>query len=151
MAYSILRLAAHDTETLRDLLRVFAEAFDDPVAYRDAVPDDAYLRTFLARDDHFVVVARDERRVVGGLVAYELMKFERRRKEIYIYDLAVVSTHRRRGIARGVIAALKDIARSRGAYVIYVQADPGDEAAIALYDSLGSKEDVHHFDIDPNA
>jgi aminoglycoside 3-N-acetyltransferase I len=31
--------------------------------------------------------------------------------------------------------------------VIFVQADPGDAPAIALYESLGTREDVHHFDI----
>ena len=35
---------------------------------------------------------------------------------------------------------------ARGAYVIYVQADQGDVPAIRLYESLGTKEDVHHFD-----
>ena len=45
---------------------------------------------------------------------------------------------------------LKAIARTRGAYVIYVQADRGDDAAIALYEKLGVREDVLHFDIDPD-
>lgn len=33
-------------------------------------------------------------------------------------------------------------------YVIFVQADIEDAPAIALYDKLGSKETVHHFDFD---
>jgi aminoglycoside 3-N-acetyltransferase I len=36
---------------------------------------------------------------VGGLIAYELEKFERARSELYIYDLAVAEDHRRRGVA----------------------------------------------------
>jgi hypothetical protein len=31
--------------------------------------------------------------------------------------------------------------------VIFVQADRGDDAAIALYSKLGAREDVLHFDI----
>ena len=42
---------------------------------------------------------------------------------------------------------LQQIAKERGAYVIYVQADTVDGPAIALYESLGRREDVHHFDI----
>ena len=76
-----------------------------------------------------------------------LEKFERARSEIYIYDLAVRENHRRRGVATGLIRTLQQIARERGAYVIFVQADPGDEPAIRLYASLGTREDVHHFDI----
>jgi aminoglycoside 3-N-acetyltransferase I len=30
---------------------------------------------------------------------------------------------------------------------MYVQADRGDQPAIRLYESLGTREDVHHFDI----
>jgi aminoglycoside 3-N-acetyltransferase I len=97
---------------------------------------------------HFiVVVARHGGEVIGGLAAYELRKFERDRREIYIYDLAVAKAHRRKGVATGLIGELKRIARERGAYVIFVQADPGDGPAIALYEGIGSREDVHHFDI----
>jgi aminoglycoside 3-N-acetyltransferase I len=85
--------------------------------------------------------------VAGGLVAYELDKFERARREIYIYDLAVTERHRRRGIATALIQELTSIAERRGAYVVYVQADYGDDPAIALYDSLGVREEVLHFDI----
>ncbi len=85
--------------------------------------------------------------VVGGLAAYELVKFERERKEIYIYDLAVAADHRRRGVAKGLINELKRIASKRGAYVIFVQADPPDPSAVALYESLGTRETVYHFDI----
>ena len=84
---------------------------------------------------------------VGGLAAYVLDKFERDRREIYIYDLAVARPHRRRGIATALIKRLIDIARERHAYVIFVQADRGDEPAIKLYESMGTREDVHHFDV----
>ena len=87
--------------------------------------------------------------VVGGLAAYVLEKFEQERREIYIYDLAVQEQHRRKGIATRLINELKHIARERGAYVIYVQADKLDDPAIELYQSLGTKEDVFHFNIAP--
>ncbi len=87
--------------------------------------------------------------VVGGIVAYELKKFEQERSEIYIYDLAVAAEHRREGIATALIEVLKEIAANRGAYVIIVQADTSveDEPAIALYTKLGRREHVLHFDI----
>jgi aminoglycoside 3-N-acetyltransferase I len=78
------------------------------------------------------------------------MKFEQQRSEIYIYDLAVSQENRREGIATAMIEKLKEIARSRGAYVIFVQADTNAEdlPARALYSKLGKREDVLHFDID---
>ena len=88
--------------------------------------------------------------VVGGLAAYELMKFEQERSEIYIYDLAVAEAHRRQGVATALIEHLRKIAQERGAWVIYVQADLVDEPAVALYTKLGVREDVLHFDIAVN-
>jgi aminoglycoside 3-N-acetyltransferase I len=85
--------------------------------------------------------------IVGALAAYELHKFEQERSEIYIYDLAVAAPHRRQGIATALIAELGKIAATREAYVIFVQADPPDAPAVALYTKLGTREDVLHFDI----
>lgn len=145
----IQRLAAGDVERMSALSSMFAVAFDDPESYTARRPSDAYLQRLLDSDTFIALVALDEDHVVGGLAAYELHKFEQERSEIYIYDLAVLSTHRRQGIATALIAALQKIAAERGAWVIFVQADTGDEdaAAIALYTKLGTREDVLHFDI----
>jgi aminoglycoside 3-N-acetyltransferase I len=147
MPYSYKHLADADVALFKELLAVFGEAFGEPSTYQGAVPSDAYLRTLLGKPHVIALVARDEGRVVGGLVAYVLEKFERERSEVYIYDLAVAEPHRRRGIATQLIQLLRGIAKERGAYVVFVQADLGDEPAIGLYESLGTREDVLHFDI----
>ena len=89
--------------------------------------------------------------VVGGLVAYELVKFEQERSEIYIYDLAVAAPHRRMGIATALIEATRRIARERNAHVVFVQADVDDQPAVELYNKLGRVENVLHFDIEVNS
>ena len=147
MEYTFETLTSSDTAALKDLLRVFGEAFEDVETYQGAIPSAVYLQSLLATPTFIVVVARHGDTVVGGLAAYELRKFERERSEIYIYDLAVAQEHRRRGVATGAINELKRIAVARGAYVIFVQADRGDDPAIKLYEGLGTREDVHHFDL----
>ncbi len=132
---------------MRALNALFAREFDDPESYAANPPDDAHLADQLSNPAVIVLVAEEEGSIVGGLVAYELPKLEQQRSEIYIYDLAVASARRREGIATGLIAQLQHIAKARGAWVIYVQADYGDEPAIALYTKLGIREDVMHFDI----
>ena len=124
-----------------------------PVALEPAIrltaepPSDAYLVSLLSKEHIAVIVAEAGEDVLGGLVAYELDKFEKARREVYIYDLAVAADHRRRGIATGLIAHLREIAARRGSWVVYVQADYGDDPAIALYEKLGAREEVLHFDI----
>ena len=128
---------------------MFGVAFEDQESYGDAPPSDVYLEGLLGKESVVPLVALDDGAVIGGLVAYQLDKFEQARSEIYIYDLAVLDTHRRRGVASGLIGLLQQIAVERGAWVIYVQADYGDDPAVALYTKLGRREDVMHFDIDP--
>lgn len=138
-----------DIGQLKALLRVFSDAFEDPESYQSAIPSDEYLNKLLSRKDFIPLVAVVDGAVVGGLAAYVLQKFEQERSEIYIYDLAVDEKYRRQGIATGLINKLREIAREIGAWVIYVQADHGDDPAIKLYESLGTREDVLHFDIEP--
>jgi aminoglycoside 3-N-acetyltransferase I len=146
----IARLCAKDLELMQSLLRVFGDAFDEVETYCSAQPQAAYLRRLLNQDHFIALAALRQGKVVGGLVAYELQKFEQERSEIYIYDLAVAIAHRRQGIATALIQALQAIAAARKAYVIFVQADHGDAPAIALYTKLGIREDVLHFDIAVN-
>ena len=147
----VRQLSGSDVELLKELLNVFGDAFEDVATYQGAVPGDDYLRALLQRPHFIALVAMSGDDVIGGLAAYQLDKFEQDRREIYIYDLAVSEQHRRRRVATSLILELKRLARERGVYVIYVQADKGDEAAIQLYESLGTREDVHHFDIPVDA
>jgi aminoglycoside 3-N-acetyltransferase I len=144
---SVVRIGPDGLTLLRELTALFGEAFEDPRSYLEAPPSDPYLTSLLTDPGFHAIAAVIDGAVVGGLVAYELRKFERERSEIYIYDLAVALDHRRKGIATALITQLKAVARERGAYVIYVQADLIDEPAIALYAKLGVREDVLHFDI----
>ena len=147
---AVCRLGAHDAERLRRLNALFADAFGDTETYLAQPPDPAWVQQTLANPQVIALVAERGDDVVGGLVAYELPKLERRRSEVYLYDLAVAEAHRRQGIATRLIDALRAIARERGAWVVYVQADHGDDPAIALYTKLGVREDVMHFDLPLN-
>jgi aminoglycoside 3-N-acetyltransferase I len=142
-------LGVEDVVPMRAMLCMFGDAFGDVRTYAAQQPDDAYLRRLLASDTFVAVAAVAEGAVIGGAVAYVMAKCEQARSELYIYDLAVAASHRRRGVATAMIRALQVIAAERGVYVMFVQADRGDEPAIALYSKLGVREDVLHFDIPP--
>ena len=140
-------LGPDDAVLLAGMNTMFGAAFGEVATYTGARPDGTYLKRLLAGDTLIAVAALHGNVVVGGLAAYELRKFEQTRSEIYLYDLAVAESHRRRGIATRLIAKLQRVAADRGACVVYVQADPEDAPAIALYDKLGLRESVLHFDL----
>ena len=145
--FTIDRIAPRDLAKMNAMLTLFGEVFGESETYSERRPPALYLEKPLAGDSFIALAAVEDGEIIGGLAGYELRKFEQQRSEIYIYDLAVAEPHRRRGVASALIAALQPIAAERGAWVIYVQADHGDEPAIALYTKLGIREDVLHFDI----
>jgi aminoglycoside 3-N-acetyltransferase I len=148
--FVVRELTRDDIDLFRELLTVMGQAFGDLDTYTRAQPGTAYLRKLLGGDQFIALAALEDGALIGGLAAYELPKFEQARSEIYIYDLAVASDHRRKGVATALIDALKAIGAARGAYVMFVQADPSDTPAVALYSKLGVREDVLHFDIAVN-
>lgn len=146
-SWAIRRLEPGDAALMDGLLTMFGEAFNEVDTFRKARPGAEYRDRLLGSDYFIALAAVKGDDVVGGLAAYELKKFEQERSEIYIYDLAVDERHRREGIATALIEEVRRIAVERGAYVVFVQADYGDDPAIALYTKLGAREDVMHFDI----
>lgn len=142
------RLRSADFAALRALNGSFGQVFDQPQIYTGQDPGDTYLRSILDRDDFIALAARHGDRIVGGLAAYILHKFEQDRREMYIYDLAVDEKYRRQKIATSLVNHLKQIAVQKKVYIIFVQADIDDRPAIKLYESLGLKEEVLHFDIE---
>lgn len=149
----ILRLASGDDALFDGMLDLFGTAFEEPETYGAARPGPDYRRRLLSNPAFIALVALDGPRVgprvVGALAGYELPKFESERSEFYIYDLAVAASHRRRGIATALIRRFGRIAKQRRGWVVFVQADREDAPAIALYESLGTREEVIHFDIAP--
>ncbi|KNZ40240.1 GNAT family N-acetyltransferase [Acetobacterium bakii] len=137
---------AESLNLLRELNELYADAFDEADTYLGKKPSDNYLLSLLSKGNVLVCVATVNHRVVAGLVAYVLEKFEQERSEVYIYDLAVDVNHRRKKIATNLIHFLKDEAAKLGAWVVYIQADREDTPAVKLYDSLGIREEVYHYD-----
>ena len=147
-SYAVTTLSGpEDTETFKRLIALMGDVFEEPETYQGAVPGDDWLDAFLAGPANFVVVARHADEVVGGLVGYVLDKFEQRRREAYVYDLAVDGAHQRRGVGTRLMREALAVARARGCYHLFVQADDDDPDAIAFYQALRPDEDIvaRHF------
>lgn len=147
LKYEIKRLGAHDLQLMDKVLDLFGEEFEEKEMYGGNRPSTGYMTGLLSSSSFIALTALSDQRVIGGLCAYELKKFEQERSEIYIYDLAVAKKFRRKGVATALINAVQPIAREMGAWVIIIQSDWDDEAPVALYTKLGKKENIHSFDI----
>lgn len=73
---SIHHLKSADLPLMSALLTLFGKAFDDPVAYTSSRPSAAYHQKLLASDSFIALAALKSGQIIGGLAAYELIKFE---------------------------------------------------------------------------
>ena len=143
---AVRRLGSQDVVLMQAANRLFADVFGEE-GYHGPPAGPDHLEKLLTDNKFIALVAYVDGKMAGAIAAYELVKFEAERSEIYIYDLAVIERYRRQGVATALIAAVQEIGRDKGAWVVFVQADPPDEPAVALYDKLGTREEVLHFDI----
>ena len=131
-SFRFARLGPGDVAHFRALNAVFAEAFDDAASYGAAPPDDAYLAALLTGNNLIALAAFHGGRVVGGLVAYELDKFEQKRREIYIYDLAVMASHRRRGLSELLLGSETHKVLTHSEIPVLIYRPPGKSIALGL-------------------
>lgn len=128
---------------------LFKEVFAHEYGYDGPEPRENYAKSLLADPGFVMLIAERDGAAVGAIAGYEMRKFEAKRSEYYIYDLAVRAEHRRHGVATSLIEQFTEIAAERGGWVVMIQADPVDKPAVALYDKLGVREEVYHYDIMP--
>jgi aminoglycoside 6'-N-acetyltransferase len=87
----------------------------------------------------FTVAAYDGDERVGYLFVHELPRRHRGRTMLFVYDVEVVESHRRRGVAKAMFARLDELAHERGIAEAFVLTEPDNTAANALYASAGGR------------
>ena len=60
---------------------------------------------------------------------------------MFLYELGVADSHRRRGVGRALVERLATIARSAGCYGMWVATDDSNPAALATYERAGATRD----------
>ena len=100
--------------------RVADDVFDGPV-------DPTLLAEFLACPRHHIAVARMDGALVGMITGVDHIHPDKP-PQMWINELGVATTHRRRGIARALLSAFLGHACALGCTEAWVIADPTPEA-----------------------
>jgi ribosomal protein S18 acetylase RimI-like enzyme len=112
-----------------ELVTAASHLFDGP-----ARPD-ATAR-FLAEAGHHLLVAYEDERAVGFVSGVEVTHPDKG-TEMFLYELEVEETFRRRGFGRALVERLAALAREAGCYGMWVITDHDNEAARATYEGTG--------------
>ena len=114
------------------LMNVAAGVFDNPI-------DAELTREFLEDPRHHIAVAIDDGLVVGFASGVHYIHPDKP-PELWINEVAVAPTHRRRGLGTAVLKALLEVGRAHNCTVAWVLTDRTNVAAMALYSSVGGTE-----------
>lgn len=123
-----VRMLARDEH---DLLQHVADVFDHPI-------DAAAVRRFFASPNHHLAAAIDAGRVVGFVSAVCYEHPDKPRPELWINEVGVAESHRRRGLARQLLQCMLARARALGCSEAWVATERDNEAAMALYAAAGA-------------
>ncbi len=129
MTVEIRVLGREDRSVLRN---VAAGVFDHPVATQ-------WCTEFFEDPRHHLVVALEEKVVVGFASAVHYVHPDKP-PELWINEVGVAPTHQRRGVGRGLLAALLDHGVRLGCVQAWVLTSPGNTAARQLYAGSGGQE-----------
>ena len=110
------------------------ELFDRP-------PLPAATADFLAAPGHHLLLAYDDAGEPVGMVTGVETTHPDKGTEMFVYELGVAPAARRRGVATALLDALREIARSRSCYGMWVAVDADDEVALATYARAGARDE----------
>ena len=114
------------------LMNVAPEVFDNPI-------DAELTREFLEDHRHHIAVAIDDGLVVGFASGVHYIHPDKP-PELWINEVGLAPTHRRRGLGKAVLRALFKVGQDNNCKVAWVLTDRSNLAAMALYSSLGGTE-----------
>lgn len=104
--------------------------FDDPVL-------EGPTRAFLADSRHHLVVALDDGQVVGAVSAVDYVHPDKPAAELWINEVGVAPSHRRRGLGQLLMQHTIALARQLGCQEAWVVTEASNAEAQRLYESAG--------------
>jgi len=135
MAIEIKLLGRQDAGVL---VHIAPDVFDDPISVGRA-------DEFLADPRHHLAVAVEDGLVVGFVSGVHYVHPDKPHPELWINEVGVAETHRRRGLATRLLHAVFAVARGLGCAEAWVLTDRANTAAMRLYSAAGStKEPTDH-------
>ncbi len=140
----IVTLTPSDIDDFVRLLAVFQEVFEWE---NPSLPDKRHLQKVLDNPRFFVLVAKLDQQIVGGLTVHVLDRYDTEKPSAYIYDVAVLPAHQRKGIGQALMGTLLDHCEKHGFDEVFVQAEAEDQQAVDFYRKIakGSEMRAVHF------
>lgn len=135
--FSIRAMDAADAERVIAMIAALSAHEGAPPPPMDAA---ALIRWGLGEDARFSALVAERRgKAVGYALFHESFHIGRARPGSVLMDLYVDRGHRRRGIARALLAAVARATQARDGDWVTWQAHPRNIEALAFYEAIGAR------------
>ncbi len=99
MKVALAKLNPEDLDDFVNLIKVFEDVFE----WEDfSFPPKNHLQKLLSKQNPLVFVAKVDNKIVGGLTAHILDRYDSEKPSAYIYDLAVLYLFQRKGFLTAI-------------------------------------------------
>ncbi|MEO8111818.1 MAG: GNAT family N-acetyltransferase [Ginsengibacter sp.] len=144
MKIEILKLQHNDIDDFSNLIKIFEKIFE----WQNILfPSKTHLQKVIDNPRFIAFVAKAHNKLIGGLTAHILDRYDTEKPSAYIYDIAVLTDFQRKGIGKLLIAGLSDYCEKNGFSEVFVQAETGDIEAVNFYRTtpISSELKATHF------
>jgi len=131
MDITVRRLRAGDEEPVREVAQWLKGA---------DMPSDSAV-AFVANDANYLIVAEVSGKIIGVVLAYRLDRIDDPSGQLFVYDVEVAESHRRRRVGRALMGHVRNVVEREQLKEAFVLTTRDNAAAIALYSSTGAIAD----------
>lgn len=144
MNVQIEKLSPQGINEFCELIRIFEAVFEMD---HFEMPDEKHLQRLLSKSDFFVLVAKHDSKIIGGLTVYVLHRYYSTRPGAYIYDVGVLPGYQRKGVGKRLITYLTDYCKENDFEEAFVEAETDDLQAVSFYKTTAFSSELQatHF------
>jgi ribosomal protein S18 acetylase RimI-like enzyme len=139
-AFSVRRADYTDPADATAIVMLLDAYASDPAGGGEPLSDFAkanLVRELAARPQAFSILAFDGEQAVGLVNCIEGFSTFKCKPLVNVHDVAVLASHRGRGIAEQMLVQAEAIARKRGAVKMTLEVLSGNAPAVKLYTRIG--------------
>lgn len=105
--------------------------FDSPLS-------ESAVRAYLADARNLLLFAYEREVPIGFVRGTLLLQLDSDRTQMFLYEIGVMPSFRRKGVGKALIRELLDFCRKNEVEEVFVLTSPEDPAAVRLYTSTGA-------------
>ncbi|WP_180964045.1 GNAT family N-acetyltransferase [Haloimpatiens massiliensis] len=98
------------------------------------------IKKFLLNDDNWFYVATIDEKVVAYAIAYVQRRLDTMKNMICLYEIGTLKCYRKMGLAKRIINKIIEDGKLNDVMKIWIPTNMSNEAACALYRSIGAEE-----------